>query len=337
MVRLNFGVVLALFAAGGVNSFSQPPTSLSRTLSASPMQAFFGGGEDDTIDKVADSKKAGGLDEGVRSKLVTESIAPWRTLRLFAYASLGSGALLGGIITLTGVAAALSGARNDVDLNTEALNLAIDFGAVGAFAFLAKWDFDRQAELTDNVAKKIERKKEQKKVAKSMREREKRLGELKLEIQVSTDGKTKEAEVSAIQTGAKQHVIIVAGPRKACKDALIGANLLKMDFAMSNVLVVPYEIGADQAELQSRPSGGFGERPSYETQPYVARVVGEGWDDYIQEEINDAIEQNGESIKEEGIAIVVANNGKVIRRGVGKVPWRQMVDQLEQEVSLGTI
>jgi hypothetical protein len=213
------------------------------------------------------------------------------------------------------------------------VNLAIDFGAVALFALLAKFDFDKQAELAENVEKKIERKMEQKKVVKSMREREKKLGDLLLEIQVSSDGKTKQAPVSNIQSGAKQHMIIVAGPKKACRDALIGANLLKMDFAMSNVLVVPYEMGVDRAELLSRPSGGFGDRPVYETQPYIARVVGDGWEEYIQQEVEDAVKQSGENVKEEGIAIVIANNGKVIRRGVGKVPWRQMVEQLEEAVA----
>ena len=64
-------------------------------------------------------KKKGAFDEGLRTKLVSESIAPWRTLRLFLYGALGSGAAVGGFITLAGVAAALSGARTDVDLNTE--------------------------------------------------------------------------------------------------------------------------------------------------------------------------------------------------------------------------
>ena len=64
-------------------------------------------------------RKAAGLDPEMRSKLLSESIAPWRTVRLFLYVAAGSGALLGGLITLSGVAAALSGARTDVDLNTE--------------------------------------------------------------------------------------------------------------------------------------------------------------------------------------------------------------------------
>ena len=64
-------------------------------------------------------KTKSGLDENVRNRLLSESIAPWRTVRLFLYFSCGSGALLGGLITLSGTLAAMSGARSDVDLNTE--------------------------------------------------------------------------------------------------------------------------------------------------------------------------------------------------------------------------
>lgn len=64
------------------------------------------------------AKKPGGIDEGLRSKLVSESIAPWRTVRLFMYFALGSGAFIGGLITLTGFAAALSKGA-EVDTNAE--------------------------------------------------------------------------------------------------------------------------------------------------------------------------------------------------------------------------
>lgn len=199
--------------------------------------------------------------------------------------------------------------------------------------FLFKFDLDKQSELQGKVDEKIQRKKEMKAASKEIKGREAILQSLPLEITVGGDGSTRTAIVADLQRGAKQHMIIVAGPRKACKDALIGANLMKMDFAMSNVLVVPYETDSDSTEQLSRPSGGFGDRPSYETQPYIAKTTGEDWDDYIQQEINDAIEQNGESVKKDGIAIVVANNGSIIRRGVGTVPWRQMVEQLEETVN----
>jgi hypothetical protein len=62
-------------------------------------------------------KGAGGLKEGMRNKLVTESIAPWRTIRLFLYGALGSGAFVGGLINLSGALAASS--SPDFNLQTE--------------------------------------------------------------------------------------------------------------------------------------------------------------------------------------------------------------------------
>mmetsp|Transcript_58585 Transcript_58585/g.69895 ORF Transcript_58585/g.69895 Transcript_58585/m.69895 type:complete len:155 (+) Transcript_58585:331-795(+) len=123
-----------------------------------------------------------------------------------------------------------------------------------------------------------------------------------------------------------------AGNKKACKDALLGSNLLKPDFSISNILVVPYDLTAEN-EKQVRPTGGFGERPIWETQPYVARPVGEGWKEYIALEMADAVKQNGEKAKDDGIAIVFANTKRVIRRGVGKVPWRQIIENLAEEVA----
>lgn len=213
------------------------------------------------------------------------------------------------------------------------MNLGIDFGAVAVFALAAKLDLQQQGELDVKVENKLERKREQSKVTKAMRAREQALAQLQLEIRVSADGKVQDAKVGDLQAGAKQHIIIIAGPKMACTKALIGANLLKMDFAMSNVLVVPYDT-SNNADV--RPTGGFADRPAYENQAYVARAIGEGWKEYINAEFDDAVLQSGERCKDEGIAIVIASNGKVIRRGVGIVPWRQMVDQLAEEVSPGS-
>jgi hypothetical protein len=285
-------------------------------------------------------KKKGGIDSATRSRLLSESIAPWRTIRLFLYFALGSGATLGGFITATGVAAYLSGARSDLDINTEYLNLAIDFGAVAVFALLARWDIGKADELNERVNKKLQEKKDNKVIRKAMKEREQTLSKLKIEIRVSEDGQTQTAPVEAVQTGGKQHVIVVAGPRKAIRDALLGANILKMEFSIRDVLIVPYELGKTQRqkedEAKLRPDGkGFGgdsSRPTWETQPYVAQPVGEGWDEYIKAELDDAVKQNGEKVKEDGIAIVAANSGEIIRRGVGQVPWRNMVEELENAV-----
>ena len=57
--------------------------------------------------------------------------------------------------------------------------------------------------------------------------------------------------------------------------------MLKLDFSMSSVLVVPYELSTGETETV-KPPGGFGERPIYKTQPYMARVTREGWEEYVE-------------------------------------------------------
>lgn len=65
----------------------------------------------------SDSKKKGGLDGNMRNKLLSESIAPWRTIRLFLYGALGSGAFIGGLINISG---AIAGSNSpEFNLNTE--------------------------------------------------------------------------------------------------------------------------------------------------------------------------------------------------------------------------
>jgi hypothetical protein len=65
----------------------------------------------------SNNKEKGGLEEGMRNKLVTESIAPWRTIRLFLYGALGSGAFIGGLINISGALAASN--SPDSNLQTE--------------------------------------------------------------------------------------------------------------------------------------------------------------------------------------------------------------------------
>lgn len=65
----------------------------------------------------SDKKKKGGLDESMRNKLLTESIAPWRTIRLFLYGAFGSGAFIGGLVNGSGAIAAM--ASPEFNMQTE--------------------------------------------------------------------------------------------------------------------------------------------------------------------------------------------------------------------------
>lgn len=341
MTKLQSALVLAASTAAIVQGFApasirvSPTQSNNAPITHTPFQQSLTTATRHSMALQAE-KKSNKVDPNLKNKLLAETIAPWRGLRLFLYASFASGAFVGGLITASGLAAALSGARTDVDVNADYLNLAIDFGAVALFGVLAKWDLDKGAELDVAVEEKVERKKEQKILAGAMRERETLLKDLSINVRVTEDGGTKMAPVGIMQERAKQHVILVAGPGRAIRDALRGAQLNKVNFAMTNILVIPYETGVGAADRGSRPDGsGFGEdsRPSYETQPYVAEPVGEGWEEFIAAEMDTAANQAGDKVRDEGVALVVTNDGKVLRRGVGKVPWRQMVDELEEAVT----
>mmetsp|Transcript_24967 Transcript_24967/g.57695 ORF Transcript_24967/g.57695 Transcript_24967/m.57695 type:complete len:119 (-) Transcript_24967:1449-1805(-) len=111
------------------------------------------------------------------------------------------------------------------------------------------------------------------------------------------------------------------------RDALLGAQLLKgAYFARGNVLIVPYVTG-------EAVSTGFKTRTE-ENQPYVAQAVGDGWDAYIEAEFSDAaVQSGGNNVREEGIAIVLAKTGEVVRRGVGAIPWRKTIDELSDKLA----
>ena len=342
-LRSSIVVLSCMAAACTVQGFAPNPsysTSTVRSTTKSFHPAVILSSSKDhtaTLTTLHEKKKEKSSDSSSMpsNKLLAETIAPFRGLRLFFYAAFASGAFVGGLITASGVAAALSGVREDLDLNAEYLNLAIDFGAVAIFGILAKIDLDKGAELDEKVQDKVQRTKEQKKVKGAMKERETQLKELSVNVRVTEMGEMKEAPIGIMQERAKQHIILVAGPGRAIRDALRGAQLNKVNFAMTNILVVPYQTDIDAADRAAKPDGsGFGDsRPAYETQSYVAEPVGDGWDEFISAEIETAAEQAGDKVREEGVALVIANDGSVLRRGVGKVPWRQMVDELEEAVT----
>jgi hypothetical protein len=281
---------------------------------------------------------------GVSNKLLAETIAPFRGLRLFFYAALASGALAGGLITLSGVIAAASGGGVSPDAaaaDAQYANLAIDFGSAAALGVLAKLDLDGGARLDAAVEEKVRRRGEMRKVAREMRERESALAGLSLGVRTSADDDDASSRVVApvgvVQEKARQHLVLVAGPGRAVRDALRGAQLNRSTLATANVLVVTYETTAPGARpgVVGGGGGGFGAgaRPSYETQAHVAEPVGDGWGEFVNAEIDAAVDQSGEGAREDGIALVVASDGRVLRRGVGKVPWRQVVDELGEAVT----
>jgi hypothetical protein len=339
MLRLPLSAVLLFLIHGRCHlvygfTLSVPASSTPSRRPLAPLLAQLSqDGEDITTSKGSPPKETVVLDEKLRNKLLAETIAPWRAVRLFAYGTLGGGALIGGVVALTSTAAVLAGARSDLLLSTCLKNLAIDFGGVAAFALLAKFDLDKKGELDQRVEGRVEKKKEQEKIAQKMKERGLLLKSLQVELGDDFGSTTRQATLRELQTqlGTRYHMIVSIGPKKARAKALIGAGTMKGDILQKGVLLIPYDTSK---EVPTQPSAGFGDKddkPDYfEVQPYVAKPAGDynAWREYAAAEMEDAVTQNGEKVREEGIYIVVARNGKVIRRGVGLIPWRETLEEL---------
>ncbi|GMI35201.1 hypothetical protein TrCOL_g6726 [Triparma columacea] len=270
------------------------------------------------------------LDEAVKAKLLAESIAPWRTVRLFLYGSFGSGAFVGGFLTLAGLIAAKSGARSDVDIDEYTLNVAIDFGAATFFAVAAYLDTKRGAELSDAVEAKIERKKASKEQMKASNERWTREFRA-LQVAVNLGGgEDKETFVKDLQDGAAQNLVVLAGNKAFLKDALLSAKLAQPgSFQQKDVLLIP--VSNERAPVSVASEKGFAAPASVSPSSsplYVANPSGEGWRDLVEREMQDAEGQGGEGklVRDKGMVIVIDKNGEVKRRGVGTPSWTMVFD-----------
>ena len=119
--------LLALVATTGVEAFAPVVSRRSMTTTTTTSTTTFNNSNREEpsfttttalfSESNSNNQKKGGLDGNLRSKLVSESIAPWRAVRLFLYFALGSGAFLGGLINGSGAIA--GSASPEFNLNTE--------------------------------------------------------------------------------------------------------------------------------------------------------------------------------------------------------------------------
>lgn len=114
--KVTFMLVLLAFSAATFAFAPASPATTTLGRFSQQRQIIYSSSNDDNNDN--NNKKGGRLDENVRTKLLSESIAPWRTLRLFLYGALGSGALIGGLVNLSSAAAVFAGAKEG-DVNAE--------------------------------------------------------------------------------------------------------------------------------------------------------------------------------------------------------------------------
>lgn len=170
-----------------------------------------------------------------------EVLSPFRTVRQFFYIAFMASGGLGTLITLSKVAASLSGIDNGVPLESMLKDLGIDIAAVAVFAFLYSQDAKAKNAQLARLG------------------REESLGNLRLEL-------TNKRTVTASSLRGRARLIIVAGPQSHIDAALESAQPFKDRLVERGCLVVPLVTeeakGAKASEASASPEGASAESSS---------------------------------------------------------------------------
>jgi hypothetical protein len=165
-----------------------------------------------------------------------EVLSPFRTVRQFFYIAFMASGGLGTLITLSKVAASLSGVDNGVSLESMLKDLGIDVLAVVIFAFLYSQDAKAKNAQLARLG------------------REESLGQLRLEL-------SNKKVVTASSLRGRARLVILAGPSKHIEAALKSAQPFKDQLVERGCLVVPLITEGDKTEALASPGGQTSESP----------------------------------------------------------------------------
>jgi len=152
------------------------------------------------------------------------------------------------------------------------------------------------------------------------------LNELQAAIQNENDeGKFPVLKIKSLNTGADQHIVVIAAEESVLEEALLKARIVKDEFDIIPTLVVPVKLAKDSLG----EAKGFAMRKGYMTQGFVAPPYPlEDWQAFMEREVSDAVRQGVEDARKQGVVLVLRKDGVVIRRGVGVPIWKQLVEEL---------
>lgn len=268
------------------------------------------------------------------ARLREEAANPFRSLRFFVYGSSAFSAGIGGMSSLAQLAGTLGGAKYALPLDQVVQNLAINFGVVAAMGTLWKLDSDSQQEERERISTLFDKRNQVKKTkipSSVLKASEKQFGNLEVEVVVGEDAK-RTVPIKDLQANANQHVVVLAGNDEMISDALLSAELMGTSFARADILVVPVEQAADA----NAATKGFGKQK--DPLGFVAKPAADAlpaWKAFLDNEIANAEKQadDPKTIREQGIVLVLRNDGKVVRRGLGLPDWSMIKADLQPTTS----
>lgn len=279
----------------------------------------------------ADLEEEGKLTSEQTAKIKAEISSPFRGLRKFAYIAVGAA---GGLGTFTAVPQLLFAFQDGENVGAALTNIAVDIGGiVGAVVLWDRESNAEQAKLERFESK--ERKTEAVLTRDVLNDREQEISMLPVEIifSESNENVTRIFKFSDLQDKGQQSVVIVAGNKGYVRDCLLSARLEGNDlFNSNNICIVPVVMGEGEEQLDETESAkkGFGAKDDLLEAPYIGKAVQiEVWKRYLGKEFDTAEEQGTDDPYKQGLAVVVNQKGKVVRRGLGLPLWNKLLDDLK--------
>ena len=242
------------------------------------------------------------------------------------YASVGAGALASLLISAARVAAALNGINSDL-LNESATNVAVDLGGLVLLAFLYQRDVQAQQSRLQRASKGAALDKLQVRATQALMTGEPQDSQQSMTVALSDLRRGRGIE--------KRVVLAVAGADKlntVLQDIQeVGDEVL----ARNDLLIVPIVWpGAQAPILAPKNDDNSEENVTSNLAPLsVALPVGRDWSLVVGDEVSEA-QQQGVSVEEDGVCIILKKNGRVGQRTKG-INLKNMVGDVEGRREMG--
>ena len=255
-----------------------------------------------------------------------EAESPFRKVRFFLYASVGAGALASLLISAARVAAALNGINSDL-LNESATNVAVDLGGLVLLAFLYQRDVQAQQSRLQRASKGAALAKLQVRATQALMTGEPQDSQQSMTVALSDLRRGRGIE--------KRVVLAVAGADKLSTVLQDIQDVGDEVLARNDLLIVPIVWpGAQAPILAPKNDDNNEENVTSNLAPLsVALPVGRDWSLVVGDEVSEA-QQQGVSVEEDGVCIILKKNGRVGQRTKG-INLKNMVGDVEGRREMG--
>ncbi|KAL1546648.1 protein LOW PSII ACCUMULATION 1, chloroplastic-like [Salvia divinorum] len=233
------------------------------------------------------------------AKIRSEVLSPFRTVRMFFYIAFIASGSLGGFIALSQLVGALANPSRAAEVTDILKDLAIDVGAVSAFAFLY---------YRENTAKNAQ-------VARLSREEF--LSNLKLRVD-----ERRIVPLSAFRGIAR--LVILAGPASFIQDSFKLSEPFSDSLLERGILVVPFVTDGGSPQFEFEEKEETKDVDSKRKRLWqLAPVYAAEWSEWLDEQ-----KKLAKVSPESPVYLSLRMDGRVRGSGVGYPPWNAFVAQL---------